>query len=80
MVVKFTTGVPLTVTISLGVQPQKHTEEDGDSVKVIVENVTINGINFEYSWLICFLFFIRLAQDDNVAEEHGKSNFLTVNT
>jgi len=46
MVVKFTTSVPLTVIISLGVQPQKHTEEDGDSVKVIVENVAINGINF----------------------------------
>ena len=30
--------------------------------------------------LFVFLFFIRLAQDDNVAEEQGKSNFLTVNT
>ena len=78
--VKFTTSVPLTDVISLGVQQQKDTEEDGDSVKVRVENITFNGINFEYSWLICYLFLTRLAQDDNVAEEQGKSHFLTVYT
>ena len=34
IVVKSTTSVPLTGVVSLGVQLQKHTEKDGDSVKV----------------------------------------------